>query len=126
VTLPLIRARFCELLAPAVHISDSSNDLFLLGLLSAIDAILDMKMTDILQEVALREEIRDALLGEKNSLRRVLDVVLLYERAEWEQLDAAAAQAGVAPEAVPAMFLDAVDWARRVFSGQQAEEVEAT
>jgi c-di-GMP-related signal transduction protein len=126
VTLPLIRARFCELLAARVHMNDSSNDLFLLGLLSAIDAILDMKMTDILKEVTLREEIRDALLGEKNSLRRVLDVVLIYERAEWEQLDAAAAQIGIAPEAIPGMFLEAVDWARRVFSGQHAEEVEAT
>lgn len=126
VTLPLIRARFCELLAPAARMDDSSNDLFLLGLLSAIDAILDMKMADVLKEVTVREEIRDALLGEKNVLRKVLDIVLLYERAEWDRLDRAAAHAGVAPEAIPPMFLDAVDWARRVFSGQQPEEVEAT
>ncbi|MGH9715932.1 MAG: EAL and HDOD domain-containing protein [Candidatus Acidiferrales bacterium] len=126
VTLPLIRARFCELLAPAVHMNDFSNDLFLLGLLSAIDAILDMEMADILREVTLREEIRDALLGENNSLRRVLEVVLLYERAAWEKLDDAAAYLGISPESVPEMFLESVDWARRVFSGQQTEEVEST
>ena len=126
VTLPLIRARFCELLAPAARMSDSSNDLFLLGLLSAIDAILDMKMADVVKEVTLREEIRNALLGEKNTLRLVLDVVLLYERAAWEPLDAAATQIGITPDTIPGMFLEAVDWARRVFSGQQAEEVEAT
>ena len=56
----------------------------------------------------------------------MLDVVLFYERAAWKQLDAAAAQIGIAPEAIPGMFLEAVDWARRVFSGQQADEVEAT
>ena len=44
IVLPLIRARFCELLAPVARLAGSSNDLFLLGLLSAIDAILDMNM----------------------------------------------------------------------------------
>ncbi len=126
VTLPLIRARFCELIAPEARMNDSANDLFLLGLLSAIDAILDMKMTDVLKEVTLRKEIRDALLGENNSLRQVLDIVLLYEQAAWEKLDSAAAQIGLPPKAIPGMFLDAVDWARRVFSGQQAEELEPT
>lgn len=126
VTLPLIRARFCELLAPEARMNDSANDLFLLGLLSAIDAILDMQMTDVLKEVTLRKEIRDALLGEKNSLRQVLDIVLLYEQAAWEKLDSAAAQIGLPPKAIPGMFLDAVDWARSVFSGQQEEELEPT
>ncbi len=124
VTLPLIRARFCELLAPAANMQSSANDLFLLGLLSAIDAILDMRMTDVLKEITIEEDIRNALLGEKNKLRRILDVVLLYERAAWEEMDTAAAQAGLAADAVPAVFLDSVDWARRVFTGQQTEEVE--
>jgi c-di-GMP-related signal transduction protein len=126
VTLPLIRARFCELLASAARMEDSANDLFLLGLLSAIDAILDMKMTDVLKEITIEEDIRNALLGEKNKLRRILDVVLLYEQAAWEEMEAAAAQLSVAADAVPAIFLDSVDWARHVLTGQQAEEVEAT
>lgn len=125
VTLPLIRARFCELLAPLARMQASSNDLFLLGLLSAIDAILDMKMADVLKEVTVQEEIRDALLGERNPLRRVLDVVLLYERAEWEALDQAAARVGIVPDAIPPLFLDSVDWARRVFSGEE-EQIEAS
>jgi c-di-GMP-related signal transduction protein len=126
ITLPLIRARFCELLAAGAQMEDSANDLFLLGLLSAIDAILDMKMTDVLKEITIEEDIRNALLGEKNKLRRILDVVLLYERAAWEEMETAAAQVGLAADAVPAIFLDSVDWARHVLTGGQAEEVEAT
>ena len=124
-TLPLLRARFCELLAPAAHLENSANDLFLWGLLSAIDAILDMKMTDVLKEITIEEEIRNALLGEKNKLRRILDVVLLYERAAWDEMDRAAAQAGLPADAVAAIFLDSVDWARHVLTGEQAEQVEA-
>ncbi len=68
--LPLIRARFCELLAPPARLAEASNDLFLLGLLSAIDAILDMRMEDVLKEIAIRPEIRDALLGRPQPAQR--------------------------------------------------------
>ncbi len=34
-TVPLVRARFCELLAPLAGIAGDANDLFLMGLLSA-------------------------------------------------------------------------------------------
>ena len=43
--------------------------MFLLGLLSAMDAVLDMDLADILKEINVREEIRDALLGATNPLR---------------------------------------------------------
>jgi c-di-GMP-related signal transduction protein len=85
--LPLIRARFCELLAPCAGLANASNDLFLLGLLLAMDAILDMKIADILQEIAIGSEIRDALLGKKNPLREVFNIALLYEAGSWEAID---------------------------------------
>jgi c-di-GMP-related signal transduction protein len=56
-----------------------SNDLFLLGLLLPIDAILDMPMGDVLRETAVSEEIRGALLGEKNRLRELFDLAMKYE-----------------------------------------------
>jgi c-di-GMP-related signal transduction protein len=125
-TLPLLRARFCELLAPAAGLSESSNDLFLLGLLSAVDAILDMKMADVLKEVTVRAEIRDALLGRSNVLRDVFDVVLAYERGYWDRLESAAARRGIELDLVPEMFLQALDWAKGVQIGQTSEEIEAT
>jgi EAL and modified HD-GYP domain-containing signal transduction protein len=82
VMLPLIRARFCELMAPPAGLVASSDDLFLLGLRSAIDAILDMKMADVLKEVAVRREIREALLGEQNALREIFEIARLCEKRD--------------------------------------------
>jgi c-di-GMP-related signal transduction protein len=116
VMLPLIRARFCELLAPRAGLASVSNDLFLLGLLSAIDAILDMTMADILNELKIREDIRDALLGRKNGLRDVFDVALLYEMARWEELDVAAQHVHIQSDDVPEQFMEAVDWSKRILT----------
>jgi c-di-GMP-related signal transduction protein len=122
VMLPLIRARFCELLAPRAGLGNVSNDLFLLGLLSAIDAILDMTMADILNELKIRGDIRDALLGTKNGLRDVFDVALLYEMARWEELDAAAQHAHIQSDDVPEQFMEAVDWSKRILTDDSSDK----
>jgi len=121
IVLPLIRARFCELLASLSRMADSANDLFLLGLLSAIDAILDMTMEDVLKEIAVRGEIRDALLGKENPLRHVFDVALTYETGSWDRLDRAADYLRIGAEEVPDIFIQAVDWARAIITGQAAD-----
>ena len=63
----LVRGRFCELLSPKVKHGES--DLFLLGLLSLMDSILDLPMTDVLEKVPLDQETKNVLLGEESYLR---------------------------------------------------------
>lgn len=126
ITLPLVRARFCELLARPAGMEASANNLFLLGLLSAMDGILDMHMTDILKEIAVEEPIADALLGQSNDLRDIFDIVRLYERAAWEDLSAAAARHGIPEGKIPDLFVASVDWANALMSGKEIPEMEAT
>jgi c-di-GMP-related signal transduction protein len=125
IVLPLIRARFCELLASLARVKESANDLFLVGLLSSIDAILDMTMEDVLKEIAIHKEIRDALLGVKGSLRQIFDVAMLYETGSWDRLDRETVRLGIEEEAIPGMFIQAVDWAKGILTGQQPDEAPA-
>jgi c-di-GMP-related signal transduction protein len=122
VMLPLIRARFLELLALPVRMESSANDLFLLGLLSVVDAILDMTMSNVLREIPVHADIRGALLGTHNRLREMLEIVLLYERGDWEGVHVAAARLGLTGDAVTDLFVQSVDWARGVLNGQPAAD----
>lgn len=122
IVLPLIRARFCELLAYLARMDEFADDLFLMGLLSALDAILDMPMENVLKEITVREGIRDALLGKQNRFRQVMDVALCYETGAWDRLDEAAARLKIDAQGVPDRFIAAVDWARKTLSGQRVEE----
>ncbi len=117
--LPLVRARFCELLAPLADLESAASDLFLLGLLSAIDAILDMKMEDVLKEITIRSEIREALLGDQNQLRGIFDVALHYERAAWEPFERAARKAGISMEMVSELYVRSMEWASAVLTGEE-------
>ena len=120
--LPLIRARMCELLARLAGMNNSADDLFLLGLLSSMDAILDMPMESVLKEIALREEIRDALLGGMNPLRQIIDIALLYEKGAWNSLEQSATRLGIDSSGIPARFFEAVEWSQRMLSGERADE----
>jgi EAL and modified HD-GYP domain-containing signal transduction protein len=117
IMLPLIRARFCESLAPLARLGASANDLFLLGLLSAVDAILDMKMQDVVHEITIAEEIRDALLGNQNKLRDIFDVAVKYEMGCWDALAADAKRLRIPENAIPELYVESVEWARSVLSG---------
>lgn len=121
--LPLLRARFCELLSVGAGKPESANDLFLLGLLSAMDAILDMPMSEVLKEIAIGAAIRNALLGESNGLRGILDLVMNYERGNWSEISRAAADLGIADDVITECYLESVDWAQQVLSGHSVAEL---
>jgi c-di-GMP-related signal transduction protein len=115
-SLPLIRARFCELLAPCAGLAASANDLFLLGLLSAVDGILDMRMPDVLKEIAISEDIRDALLGKTNKRRDIFEFVRNYERGCWGEISSSTARLGIDEDAISPLYREAVEWARQMLS----------
>ena len=63
----LVRARFCELLSPKIQHGES--DLFLMGLLSLMDAILKIPMNRVLESVPVDQETKSLLLGGASRLR---------------------------------------------------------
>lgn len=115
VTLALVRARFCELLSAKIQHGDS--DLFLLGLLSMIDTILEMPMATILESIAIDHETKAVLLGGGSRLRPLYQLMLARESGEWQQADELAKQLQLKDEEVADIYLQAVQWARQVTGG---------
>lgn len=65
--LTLYRARYCELLAKAAN-HDQADTFFTVGLLASLDAILDMPITDVLQQIGIESGMQLAII-EKQGLR---------------------------------------------------------
>jgi c-di-GMP-related signal transduction protein len=113
----LARARCCELLAWQLRMPERETDLFLLGLLSVMDAVLDRRMVDVLAEMPVVEEVKSALLGSSNRLRTVLDSVIAQEMGNWHHLRICAEQMKVDENLFPQAYLQAVQWQRDIFTG---------
>jgi len=111
----LVRGRFGELLQPLVPHGES--DLFLLGLLSLIDAMLEMPMAEVLERVPLDRETKAVLLGQPSLLRPVYQLVLAHESGEWEAASQLGKSLQLDPEQVASFYWRAQEWARDVSAG---------
>ena len=116
VRMPLVRARFCELLAEAAGMEPVSGDMFLLGLLSLLDAMLNTPLAEVIAGLAVDEEIRNALNGRPSRFRSLFEVVLDYETGTWEQLEASCRAAGVDETIIPRIYSKALAWADAILS----------
>ncbi|MDR2771810.1 MAG: HDOD domain-containing protein, partial [Clostridiales Family XIII bacterium] len=81
--LALIRARFAEWLALKFSMEKESKSLFLMGLFSVLDAILDMPIDEALDMVRVSEDIREALVERTGRYSTIFQFILEYEAANW-------------------------------------------
>lgn len=111
VLMGITRARFCELLSSRIR---ASNDLFLMGLLSIMDAILKIEMDTLLQQVPVDHEIKAALLGEKSALSSLHQLMLAQESGEWHKAAELTKQLALTDEEVGEAWWQALNWAQEV------------
>ncbi|MGH9499502.1 MAG: EAL and HDOD domain-containing protein [Terriglobales bacterium] len=111
----LVRARFCELLPPRVGAGES--DLFLLGLLSLMDAILEIPMARVLENVPVDQESKAVLLGGASRLLPFYQLMVAQESGEWETAHALARQLHLSESEVAEKHWEAMQWARQVSGG---------
>ena len=81
----LVRGRMCELLAEILG-RDMTLGHFMAGLLSQLDVLVDMPMKELLEQVPLNTEIRNALLERKGSPGEILAEVEHYEAGRFDAL----------------------------------------
>ena len=111
----LVRARFGELLTPLVRHGES--DLFLLGLLSMLDVMLEMPMSEVLEKIPLDSETKAVLRGEPGLLRPVYLLMLAQESGEWEAARGLCDGLHLDADTVAASYWQSQQWAREVSSG---------
>jgi c-di-GMP-related signal transduction protein len=114
ILMGLARARFCELLSTRLK---STTDLFLMGLLSVMDAILEVTMDVLLEQLPVERETKAALLGQNSSLRPLYQLMLAQESGEWAQSSELAKQLKLSDEEVASTWLQALQWAQEATSG---------
>ena len=116
--IALIRARFCEMLARARKKPNPAN-YFTVGLLSVLDALLDISMEQIVSQLPLSEEIILALLKRQGDMGKTLNYCIAYERGELfdnEQV------LNLSPQHITEAYLKALQWTFAINEALKAEQ----
>jgi EAL and modified HD-GYP domain-containing signal transduction protein len=89
-----------------------SDELFTVGLISTCDAVFRMPMDQVVKELPLADEVKDALLHRTGPAGEILQSVIAYEQGEF-----LAPTLRASLLANSAAYREALDWARRAIYG---------
>lgn len=105
----IIRARFLELLG--LELKKDGSELFMLGLFSLIDAMLDNTMDNLVEKMPLSDAVSEALVKRQGELYPYLLIIETYETGEWESFEKHVQAFELSIEKIVNNYLDAVGWA---------------
>ena len=113
--LSVMRAKFGEILVQKMNLPKLSTDAFTMGMFSLLDCLLNRSMEDILKDLPIATEVKNALLGADNQLGNIYDLILSYERGEWSNFSYYASKCNIAEEEVPNLYLQSFQWVETFF-----------
>ena len=114
--LSLMRAKFAENLAPLYGIGGLSAEVFLMGLFSILDIMLDKPMAEALKSVQVSKNIEQALIEGKGELYPILEFVKEYEDASWHEVSRLLVLRDIAFDPVYDAYVGALKWYRDLLS----------
>lgn len=114
----LVRARMCELLAESKGYPETSN-FFLVGIMSEIDALMDMRMDEVLKQIPLNEELKTAIGKRTGTKGEVLRAAFAYERGEWDRLS----EFDINDAVYEGAYRHSLGWAQEVMQSMSEENL---
>lgn len=113
-TTSLMRARFCEMLAELSDRTTDKDAFFLVGLFSSLGAFFKTPIEDIVEEMPLTEDIKEALISQSGAMGEALKVVEALEQSEINVDDVQFETLSISE--MSQHFLAATAWAQQAIS----------
>lgn len=110
----LIRAKMMELLAKGSGKKNKHMEYFMAGLFSSMDILLNRDMIDIVGDLALADDVKEALLGINNEVRKFLTCVCDFEKADWDNFDKNLESLGLEKKLFTEKYMEAVHWIAKI------------
>jgi len=110
----ITRGRLMELLGEK-HVPPAERDnLYVVGVFSMLDAILEMPMEAVLEQLNLPEAVNDALLHNAGVFAPFLQLAVACEDPEMKDVTELAGLLGVSPQQLNTAHLEALDWVEKL------------
>jgi EAL and modified HD-GYP domain-containing signal transduction protein len=110
----IVRGRLCELLGSQALSKSDQENLFITGVFSLLDAMMETRMEEILERVVLPENIYDALLNRSGMYGPILALAEACESQDTEKIEDLALSLMLTPEQVTEAHLKAMAWAEQL------------
>ncbi len=112
----LLRARLGQVMAEQASGETVSGDAqFTAGLLSTLDAYLNISLEEILKEVPLSAAMKDAILHRQGKSGLLLDAAVAFDQAALERIDwSQLSDIGIASSTARDLYIDSLRWVSEI------------
>lgn len=110
IRLAVVRAKFLELMVQGSSMEHLAPELFLVGLFSLLDVMLNVSMTDVMGKLPLDDDMKEALIDCQGPCAPFLRIAIAYERNQERQLLAAIEKIGIDANQLSQWYLEAVHY----------------
>lgn len=120
--LSLLRAKFAENISGQFELGVFGPELFLMGLFSVVDLILNKPMDEALALLKVSKNISKALVNHEGPFTDVLDFIQVYEAGDWQEVSRLLLINEMSIDAVYEAYLSSLEWYRDLFHNVENEE----
>ena len=115
--MSLTRGKLFELLSYKSNIlKPNSEKLFLTGILSTLDAILKKPMNEILLDMPISDDVKEALTGKENLFYDMLNLSKYLEYTKWDDVDKLIEKYNISLSNLFNCYSEAIEWTDKIMS----------
>ena len=105
-----MRANFASALVKKLRqFPINSSDAYLMGMFSTLEYMIDASIEDILFEIPIVDEIKNALISKEGPAGRLYELILCYENAQWTEIQMIADELGIKTNEMAQIYMDSVE-----------------
>ncbi|MCG9558384.1 EAL and HDOD domain-containing protein [Vibrio kanaloae] len=112
--LSLQRAQFCQRMSRYQAFEGHQEQAFMIGLFSLLDALLDLSLENLVEQLPLCKSIKVALLRREGPYGTLLALEESFEHADWQQIDEHCENLGLNVEQVKTELTEARRWSHTI------------
>ncbi len=100
----------------------SKNEAYLMGMFSTLGSLIDAPLEEIFEDIPISEELKQALVYHKGPCSLLLDLILCYERADWQNITNYADILGIPTNMIAQIYFNCVEEVNRIWETIQETE----
>ncbi len=116
--LSFLRANYAMVLSD--HIKDLPiirSEVYMMGMFSTLQYMIDAPLEEILEEVPVAQEIKDALLKQEGVCGELYKLILSYENADWKAVKSLSNELGIPSSLLAQTYMDCVETVNEIWEG---------
>lgn len=111
-----IRANFCSDLYDFIpNLGVTKSEAYLMGMFSTMEAMVDAPISELMEQIPISDEIKDAIISQKGRCGLLYSLVLSYEKADWKNITKYAEELGIDPDNIAQIYLNCVETVKKIW-----------